>query len=83
MSKNSIAFRFVATAISFKCCDTPGSPERAMTRLPTPRMLKLDPPKFVAVNDTFEALIWRSDGLMTCRSSIASLVRAVTEIGTS
>ena len=39
-----------------------------MTRLPTPRMAKLELPKLVAVNDTFDALICRSDGVMTCRS---------------
>ena len=53
MSKNSMEFRLVGTAISLRCIDTPDSPVRPITRLPMPRMLKLEPPKLVAVKDTF------------------------------
>ena len=83
MSKNSSAFKLVATAISFKCVETPDSPLRPITRLPMPRMPKLEPPKLVAVNATLGALSCKSDGLMICRSARMLSVRAVTAIGTS
>ena len=83
MSKNSMEFKLVGTAISFKCSDTPDSPVRPITRLPMPRMLTLEPPKLVAVKETFGAFSCRSEGLTTWRSSSASPPMAVTAIGTS
>ena len=55
-SKNSIDSRLLGSAISFTCDDTPDSPERPTTRRPIPRMLRVELPKLVALNDTFGAL---------------------------
>ena len=82
MSKNSIELRLVGTAISFKCSDTPDSPVRPITRLPMPRMLKLEPPKLVAVKETLGAFICKSEGLTTCLSSSIEALIAVTAMGT-
>ena len=83
MSKNSTEFRLVGTAISFRCRDTPDSPVRPITKLPMPRMEKLEPPKLVAVKETLGAFSCKSDGLMICSSSSMAPVSAVTAIGTS
>ena len=58
--------RLLGSAISFTWDDTPDSPERPTTSRPTPRMLSVELPKLVALNDTFGALSCRSEGVMIC-----------------